>query len=563
MRNIIIVEPGSTGYNFVEDIVRRGYNPIVMETRKDVPPESLALFKDEIEEVRAAIYGAMYHKPVLLEEQESYEATLELVRGYAPVAILPGAESGVPLANRLGEDLGLPSNPTAFLPAMTRKDGMHEALKEAGLRYIRGRKIKSPEEALAFCEEYGLETAVVKPIQSASSQGLFLCDSREEAAEAMKKILTMLDMFGRPIREALIQERIMGQEYVVNTASAEGIHRINDMWAYHKEKTPEGGYIYDYEESINELEAGTCELANYALQAVEAVHFQNGVIHGEYMIDENGPILIEVNCRPMGGGIPAEYLDKVLGQHETDVALNTMLDPKRQALEATKPYRLLRKGMVKELIVSQEMDAVDFPLWEVVKHLKSVFKVSAKDKAPVHYAKTRDLETCGGTIFMVHDDPQVVKSELKLLCKLERNFFQFLFSDGKMIPAPAEGKDDIYTVLKKFDCHGAVLIAGDMPQELEGAQCVTPETLSEAHKGFDYVILSYRNALQELKESERLKLLFDTMELARDGGKVIIPPGTLDCITYGRQGAEMLMRIMGLRLELLTGDRADYVMGRA
>lgn len=102
-----------------------------------------------------------------------------------------------------------------------------------------------------------------------------------------------------------------------------------------------------------------------------------------------------------------------------------------------------------------------------------------------------------------------------------------------------------------------------MPQELEGAQCVTPETLSEAHKGFDYVILSYRNALQELKESERLKLLFDTMELARDGGKVIIPPGTLDCITYGRQGAEMLMRIMGLRLELLTGDRADYVMGRA
>ena len=64
MRNIIIVEPGSTGYNFVEDIVRRGYNPVVLEAWKDVPPEILALFKDEIEKTRADILAAMYHKPL-------------------------------------------------------------------------------------------------------------------------------------------------------------------------------------------------------------------------------------------------------------------------------------------------------------------------------------------------------------------------------------------------------------------------------------------------------------------------------------------------------------------
>ena len=31
MRNIIVVEAVSTGYNFVEDIYRRGYNPVVLE----------------------------------------------------------------------------------------------------------------------------------------------------------------------------------------------------------------------------------------------------------------------------------------------------------------------------------------------------------------------------------------------------------------------------------------------------------------------------------------------------------------------------------------------------
>lgn len=562
MRNIIIVEPGSTGYNFVEDIVRRGYNPVVLEAWKDVPPEILALFKDEIEKTRADILAAMYHKPLWLQAKESYEETLAMVQSYAPAAILPGAESGVLLANRLGEDLGLPSNPTVHLPAMTRKDGMHEALKAAGLRYIRGRKIKSPEEALAFCEEYGLDMAVVKPLQSASSQGLFLCDSREEAAEAMEKILTMLDMFGHPIKEALIQERIVGREYVVNTFSAAGVHRINDIWVYAKEKTPEGGYVYDYTETVEVLDEATSQLASYALQVAEAVHFQNGVIHGEYMLDEKGPILIEVNCRPMGGGTPAEFLDLVQGQHETDVALETMLDPTRLTREA-RPYCMRRKGLVKEIIVPQEIEAVDFPLWEVTRRLKSVFKVNAKETGPAHYPKTRDLETSGGTIFMVHDDPQVVLSELELLRRLEKKFFQFLLSDGKMAVTRPGIADDIEAVLKKFDCHGAVLIAGDKLQEREGAQWVTPDTLSDAHKGFDYVILAYRETLVGLKESEKMKLLFDTMALVREGGRVIIPPGTLECITYGRQGAEMLMLIMGLQLELLTEDRADCVMGRA
>jgi len=31
MKNIIIIDASSTGYNLVEDAVRRGYNPIVVE----------------------------------------------------------------------------------------------------------------------------------------------------------------------------------------------------------------------------------------------------------------------------------------------------------------------------------------------------------------------------------------------------------------------------------------------------------------------------------------------------------------------------------------------------
>lgn len=199
MRNIIVVDAVSTGYNYVEDIVMRGYAPIVLEPKKEDTPE--------IRRLRAA-YREMYRKPVFIQEADSYEETLEIVRGYDPVQIVAGSEQGVVLCTRLAEDLCLPGNPTASLPAMTRKNEMHEALRQAGLRYIRGKEVCSAEEALAFCRENGFDKAVVKPLQSAGSQGLFLCDTLEEVGSAVTKLLTMNDMFGRPIDSALVQERI-------------------------------------------------------------------------------------------------------------------------------------------------------------------------------------------------------------------------------------------------------------------------------------------------------------------------------------------------------------------
>ena len=41
MRNIIIVECISTGINFVEDIINRGYNPILLDLKVADTPEGM------------------------------------------------------------------------------------------------------------------------------------------------------------------------------------------------------------------------------------------------------------------------------------------------------------------------------------------------------------------------------------------------------------------------------------------------------------------------------------------------------------------------------------------
>ena len=163
MRNIVIVDPVSTAYNFVEDVVRRGYQPVVLTSKvqKDGTLEELKQEgtgdTEESQDISAILYKDFWHQPLFLEEQETYEETLQMIRELNPVLVVAGADSGMVLATKLAADLNLPGNPVEYLDAMTKKNAMHEALKQAGLRYILGKTVSSPEEALAFCRENSLD----------------------------------------------------------------------------------------------------------------------------------------------------------------------------------------------------------------------------------------------------------------------------------------------------------------------------------------------------------------------------------------------------------------------
>ena len=557
MRNIIIVDAISTGYNLVEDAVRRGYNPIVLES-----PE---VSTDEEREFCLSCYKSFYRNPTILRAPDDYAQTLALVKGYDPLLVVAGADEGVMLATRLSEDLGLLGNEYKNIDCMTRKDSMQEALKQAGIRYINSRNVRTAEEALQFCRENGFETAVIKPRQSAGSQGVFLCDNLEEVKNAVNTLLTWEDIYGRPIETVIVQERIVRTEYIINTVSCKGKHRLTSVMRYNKVKTAEGGYIYDYAEMITRLEAGHTALIEYALQVADAIHYKYGLIHGEYMIDEKGPVLIEVNCRPMGASMPAEYLDMIFGQHETDTLLDALLDEKGFMLDLKKPYRPLRKAAIKLIMVPEDMEAENHPVWVVARQLRSTYKIVAgKNDVATFYKKTRDLESAGGLIYLVHDDEDVVRSDLALLREIEKKYFGFLLNDGmsrRWFEGADIGRPDFEKIIEDCGCRGAILAAGDSQWHKDGIQTVTPQTLSDAHMGFDYVIIGYQDVMPELSESDCLELIFETIDKVKPGGKVIIPHNTYEYLSYKKEGAELLLTIKGLRIEEPAMGLKGYVIG--
>ena len=557
MKNIIICEAMSTGYNLVEDIRRRGYNPVVLES----PGEE----SEDVKKLRESSYHLFYKRPEIKRASDNYDETLALVKRYDPLLIIPGSEQGVGLAAKLSHDLGLLGNPIENIDAMTKKDAMHEALKKAGIRHIRGKVVDNAEDAIAFCRENGLKQAVVKPLQSAGGQGLFLCDDLDDLKNAVETVLTYNDLYGRPIKSVLVQERITGTEYIVNTISCNGKHALNSILRYAKVKTAEGRYIYDYAETISYPEQGHTGLVEYAFRVADAIGFKYGTIHGEYMIDDKGPVLIEVNCRPMGCTLTDEYLDSIFGQHESDSMLDSYLDPEGFALKMKRPYHPIRKGIFKLIMVPEDMEVEDHPIWLIAKQLRSTYRIVANDVTiPVYYQKTRDLETNGGIIFLVHDDENIVKADLMILRETEKKFFSFLLSDGMAKRWFADAKiadTDFEAIIKECDCHGAILAAGDKEWHRDGIQTVTPETIDEANRGFDNVIIGYQLSLPNMNESSCFDVVFKTMDKVKPGGRVIIPYSAYEYYPYKREGAELLLRIRGLTIQVPPAGLCDYVIG--
>ncbi|MBR3721758.1 MAG: ATP-grasp domain-containing protein [Selenomonadaceae bacterium] len=547
-KKILLVECMSTGVNYIDDIIKRGFEPVILEGHQIGPKEEVKLIAKERDEVRARLSKQI---PVI-DENPNYDEVLRQVKKFNPVHVIAGSEFGVPLSVRLAHDLGLPGNPIESLDAMTQKDAMHEALKRAGIRHIRGKVVRSVEEAEKCYDEFGEKGVVVKLTRGAGTQGLSLCDTKEEMTAAVKKALaTPMQAVGEKC-EILLQERIHGKEYIVNTVSCAGEHRLVSMWVYDKIPLPNGTNAYNYAENITKLGIGHSRLIRYAFDTINAIGIKYGPVHGEYMVDENGPVLIEVNCRPMGAALPRKFADLIWGQHETDSALDAYIDPERFMMQKRKPYRALRKGAIKIFIVPEEVKVDSAPVLQISRQLKSFYSAAfgAIGRENNVLPATNNVETSGGFLYLLHEDEQAVHEDLDLLHRLEMNFSQALFNDSGKLPVISQKDADIAEIMKRTNLSGSVLIFSDTLQtEVPGAVLTNAEKLKTAYDGFDYGILDLRKTASFVDMESAIWQIFAFFRKIRQGGQIIIPETTYCHLPYGMDGMEILAKTAGLIIE--------------
>ena len=477
-KRIIVTEPMSTSFGFLEDIRSKGYEPVIIEAY--IPDGYARRMMDKERKIK---YSRIEYPITIIKEDPDYQVTLEQVRDLDPLLVICGGEEGVIIGTRLAADLGLPGNPVSSIPKMTQKSVMHDTLRDAGLRHIHGREVTSCEDCLSFLAEAGTEDVVLKHVHGVASVGVHLVHGREEVLEAFRQEETAENMFGEEDNRLLLQERIFGEEYIVNTMSRNGVPALTSVLKYYKKRMPSDAIVYRGFEVIMELDDREKELVQYAFDTVQALGITDGPVHGEYMLDENGPILIEVNCRVMGGSIPAGYMDKVFGYHETEVVLDSMLDIDFHREFKQRTYRPLRLGYAKDFYSDRDRPITSSGIVPILTNMKSFYSGWVENAGMTNMIhETIDLETETGCAYLVHDDPEVVRNDFDTLMIIEEKYPDLFHSDGFLFNPPENDADMTEEIRDILSMDTETLITKIISYYRKGAQGdpVVPEALLEA-----------------------------------------------------------------------------------
>lgn len=393
-----------------------------------------------------------------------------------------------------------------------------------------------------------------------------ICLNRQELIDHLTELFLRENIYGDELEEFVVQERIKGDEYIVNTVSCDGVHRVTTMWKYHKIMSSDGLYIYDYMETINDLGLGESDIVEYAYNVADALEIKYGAVHGEFMVDDNGPVLIEVNCRPMGCNMPIKFLDLISDQHETDSILDSYLNPENFEFERRRGYKLYEHGAIKYFIVPREIAARSSPIAKIANNLKSHYKTTEISFDTVkRFVKTQDFETIGGTVYLCHTDGYAVLRDIEFLRSVEKHAFQLILSDESSKRNDLDendGLDDVKDILNMITAYGSTLFVTDNVFEEMNILQVSPEDIDSVNGEFDCVVLNLNTSILNKKDDQVAYMLLNMIHKVKQGGLIFIPQSTYQYVSNGKIGVEAFIKILDLKIELPLHGITGFIIAK-
>lgn len=200
------------------------------------------------------------------------------------------------------ESLGLPHNPLESVTIARDKARARERLVGAG--------VPCPAFVLRQFSDAGRAAStpagfpvVIKPLALAASRGVIRADDERELAAAIARLESILDGDGSCGADGwfLVEQFVSGPEVAVEGLLRRG--QLEVLAIFDKPDPLEGPF---FEETIylvpSRLDSQQQQLVRQtATEACEAIGLVEGAVHIELRVTEQGPVLIEVNPRAIGG----------------------------------------------------------------------------------------------------------------------------------------------------------------------------------------------------------------------------------------------------------------------
>jgi biotin carboxylase len=236
-------------------------------------------------------------------------AVAETVKAFAarhPIDAVFGVDDDTAVAAAVAAaTLGLPHNPVAAVEAGRDKHRQREVLQAAGVPVPRFALHRVDEDPVELAEEVEYP-CVLKPLDLSASRGVIRANDPAEFVAAHSRLMTILDApdvveQGRERDRFLVEQFVPGPEVALEGLVVDG--ELCLLALFDKPDPLDGPY---FEETIYATPSRAPRVVQEALvqcaaHAARALGIERGPVHAELRFNEDGPWLIELAARPIGG----------------------------------------------------------------------------------------------------------------------------------------------------------------------------------------------------------------------------------------------------------------------
>merc|ERR1719461_2064233 len=307
---VAIVDPVSSGAYLAKHLMKNGAKVICISTAGcnfDVQPGQA--FVDEF-------------------MHQSIDATVARIKSFGEIdGVLIGYDTGVTIAEQLAAKMGLRGNKPSF--DRRNKFLQQEKCRSFGIDAAKQTFATSMAEVDEFLSTFNPTPfqAIVKPVDGAGTMAVVRCQSPDEVRNAFSDLIGR-DCYGNVCNGALIQEFLAGTEYIVDTVTLDGEHKVVGVFQYDKRPAYGSDFVVFGARVVRDDHPERVAIIDYTLNVLKAMEFDNGAAHVEIMLTNRGPVLVECNCRLAGCGGDIDKCEELLsGRGQIELYADAMLKP--------------------------------------------------------------------------------------------------------------------------------------------------------------------------------------------------------------------------------------------
>ncbi len=241
-----------------------------------------------------------------VDPDEGARSIVRFSTEYPIDAILAADDEGVILAAVASAALGLAHNPVEAVEAARNKHRMREMLAQAGIPCPAFQRIPITADPDGVARKVSFP-CVLKPLSLAGSRGVIRADNPREFAAAFTRVVAILSQPEVAAQDTEVSQHILVEGFIPgHEVALEGLlsdGRLKVLALFDKPNPLDGPF---FEETIyvtpSRLPAALQEgITARTAESLMALGLRHGPVHAELRVNDQGPWIIEIAPRSIGG----------------------------------------------------------------------------------------------------------------------------------------------------------------------------------------------------------------------------------------------------------------------